>query len=66
MKSDISYLRHILEAVDSIEEYLEGKCYEEFVPNKMLQDAVIRELEIIGEASNNLSAAFREKHSSLL
>ena len=49
---DEVYLRHILEAVNLIRQYLTGVTREEFMTNRMLQDAVIRELEIIGEAAN--------------
>ena len=65
MKSDKLYLRHINEAIESIEEYLRGVSYSRFISSKMMIDAVVRELEIIGEASNNLSDDFREKHSDV-
>ena len=41
------------------------KDYDEFKNNRMLQDAVIREIEIIGEATKNLSMGFRNKHSNI-
>ena len=65
MKSDKLYLRHIDEAIESIEEYLRGVSYSRFISSKMMIDAVVRELEIIGEASKNLSDDFREKHSDV-
>lgn len=58
MKSDTAYLEHILEAITTIDAYLKDVSYEEFENNKMIIDAVIRELEIVGEASNNLSDKF--------
>jgi uncharacterized protein with HEPN domain len=66
MKSDSTYLAHILEAIQTIQDYLEGVSYEQFESNKMIADAVVRELEIIGEASNNLSADFRGRHPDIL
>ena len=66
MRNDRIYLIHIQEAIDSIEHYLEGISYERFTSNKMILDAVVRELEIIGEASNNLSEEFREQYSDIL
>ncbi|OYT55435.1 MAG: hypothetical protein B6U77_01700, partial [Candidatus Hecatellales archaeon ex4484_218] len=54
-KDDIVYLRHILDAIRLIEEYLQTKNYNDFIKNRMLQDAVIREIEILGEAAKNLS-----------
>lgn len=66
MKSDTKYLKHIREAIESIEEYLDATTYEQFTSSKMMIDAVVRELEIIGEASNNLSEEFREQYSDIL
>ena len=64
-KDDTVFLKHIVDAINLIEEYLKDKSYEEFKDNHMLQDAVIRELEIIGEAAKNLSKEFRNKHSDI-
>jgi uncharacterized protein with HEPN domain len=66
MKNDRTYLVHIREAIKSIEEYLAGISYDKFASSKMIIDAVVRELEIIGEASNNLSEEFRSQHSGVL
>jgi len=65
MKKDAVFLKHILDAINLIEEYLKDKSHEEFKDNRMLQDAVIREIEIIGEAAKNLSKEFRNKHSDI-
>ncbi len=48
------YLGHILEAIDRIHEYLEDMDEVGFLANRMAQDAVIRNFEIIGEASRNI------------
>jgi len=65
MKHDVVYLRHILDAIEKIETYLKGATYESFCSNDMMIDAVVRELEIIGEASSNLAEEFRTKHPDL-
>ena len=65
MKDDRTYLTHIQEAIESIKGYLQGVGYNDSVSNKMMVDAVIRELQIIGEASNNLSEGFRDRHSDI-
>ena len=62
---DSAYLQHILEAIKSIEDYLNGFDYETFVKDKKTIDAVVRELEIIGEAANDLSDDFKKKHSEI-
>lgn len=51
------YLAHILEAIARIDRYTEGKTEVAFLESPLIQDAVIRNFEIIGEASNNI-----EKH----
>lgn len=51
MKKDIRvYLNDILESIEAIEEYTENITAKEFYSNRQVQDAVIRRLEIIGEA----------------
>ena len=64
-KDDTVFLKHILDAIDLIDSYLKDKSYEEFKENRMLQDAVIREIEIIGEATKNLSVEFRNKYPEI-
>ena len=66
MKNDRTYLRHINGAIESIEQYLADVNYEELLSDKMRLDAVVRQLEIIGEASNNLSDEFRLQHTDIL
>ncbi len=48
------YLRHILEAIERIERYTEDLDEVGFINDEKTQDAVIRNFEIIGEASNNI------------
>ena len=56
------YIEDILEAIEKIEEYTEGITLEEFRINKMVVDAVVRNLEIIGEACRAFPPEIREKH----
>lgn len=66
MKKDYKvYFNHILEAMELIEEYIKGKNYDDFKNNRMMQDAVIREIEIIGEATKNLPLGFRNKYPEI-
>lgn len=48
-KDDKVFLQHILDAMARIEQYLEGISIEQFMQNGLIQDGVIRQLEIIGE-----------------
>jgi uncharacterized protein with HEPN domain len=65
MHDDTVYLSHIFEAIEQIEAYIAGVDYSGFIKNKMMIDAVVRELEIIGEATNNLSADFRRRYPEI-
>jgi len=55
MKDDAVFLKHILDSINQIEEYIEGLGFEDFVTSKLVQDGVVRQLEIIGEATKHLS-----------
>ena len=48
------YLDHILEAVERIQQYTEHLDGVAFLDNPLIQDAVIRNIEVIGEAANNI------------
>jgi uncharacterized protein with HEPN domain len=64
-KDDTVYLKHILDAISKIEDYTERVDYDSFVKNTLVQDGVIRQIEIIGEATKRLSGKFREKYSHI-
>ncbi|MGB2727461.1 MAG: DUF86 domain-containing protein [Halobacteriota archaeon] len=64
-KDDSVYLRHILDAISRIEEYTKGIEYEDFMDDHLIQDGVIRQIEIIGEATKRLSKEIRGKHSEI-
>lgn len=53
------YLAHIRDALQQISTYTDGMDNEAFLANRMVQDAVIRQFEIIGEATKNFSDSFR-------
>ncbi|MCW4023413.1 MAG: DUF86 domain-containing protein [Candidatus Bathyarchaeota archaeon] len=55
MKKDDAYLAHILQAIFNIENFIGGLTEKEFFENIEKQYAVLRALEIIGEATKNLS-----------
>jgi len=59
------FVDHILECIGLIEDYLRGKTLEDFLGSVQLQDAVIRRVEIIGEAAKNLPQDFKEKHPDI-
>ena len=60
MKTDIPYLEHIADSITAIEDYI-AAGRETFMAERMIQDAVIRNFEVIGEAAGQLSKSLREK-----
>ncbi len=65
MKDNQLYIKHILDAIEIIKEYLEGTDCDDFLENKLVQDGIIRQLEVIGEASKRLSEDFKNKYSKI-
>ncbi|KKU14347.1 hypothetical protein A3I34_00020 [Candidatus Jorgensenbacteria bacterium RIFCSPLOWO2_02_FULL_45_12] len=59
------FLEHILESIGQIEIYTTSISKEEFESSIAIQDAVLRRLEIIGEAVKHLPDDFKEKHGSV-
>ncbi len=59
------YLDDIIDAASSIQEYTKGYSYEGFVKDKRTQDAVVRNLEIIGEAAGRLPRSLRSHAESI-
>lgn len=62
------FLGHVLEAIDHIQSYVEGMDEPEFLSHRLVQDAVVRNLEIIGEACNNVrkhDPSFVEAHPEI-
>ncbi len=56
------YLNDILEAIDRIEKYVDGLDFEDFSKNTMIVDAVIRNFEIIGEATKQIPETVKKKY----
>lgn len=59
---DKSRLEHMLQAIDRIRRYTRGKTFEDFIADDMMYYAVVKNIEILGEASNMLTEEFRKKH----
>lgn len=65
LKNNLIYIEHILTCVNKILEYTKGMNEVQFLNNNIVQDAVIRNFEVIGEATKQLSAEFRKKYSNI-
>ena len=59
---DIDRLRHIDECIEHINDYLNGKSFEDMKANIMCFHAVVYNIMIIGEAANLLTKEFRDEH----
>lgn len=65
MKGDHVYLRHILDAIRAIERHLRDVKRQAFLKNFTVQDAVIRQLCVLGEAASKVSSPFRKAHPTV-
>jgi uncharacterized protein with HEPN domain len=58
-------LEEMLESAQAIQEYASGLTLDEFRSQRMAQDAVIRRIEILGEAARSLPAEFTQQHPAV-
>lgn len=65
MKNDLVYLRHILDAIAQIEAYVTGLSWGGFQESQLVQDAVIRQLGIIGEAARRVTSSVQKDHGEI-
>lgn len=64
-RDPILYLEDILTSMKRVEEYIEGMNFAKFKKDYKTVDAVIRNFEIIGEASKNLAREIKERHTKI-
>lgn len=65
MKDDKLYLIHISECIGRIESYMEGKSKQDFLDSELIQDAVVRNLQIMAESTQRLSDVTKELKSGV-
>ncbi len=63
--SEKLYLQDILDAINQIEEYQKEMTLEEFINDRKTVEAIVRNLEIIGEAANNIPSEFKTVHHNI-
>ena len=61
-RKDRERLEHMKTAIDRILRYTSGKSYEDLVSDDMMYYAVVKNIEIIGEAANMLTQSFQQSH----
>jgi len=67
MKRDVGlFIEDILNSIKNIEEFSKNLDKEKFSKDNLRQSAIIRQLEIIGEAVKNIPNSFREKHPKIV
>ena len=59
------FIQDVIDSINKIQEYLKGITEEQFKENIQLQDAVIRRLEIIGEASKNIPRSVKQANKNI-
>lgn len=64
-KNSLIYINHIHDCIDKIKIYTNGLNEKDFLQNTLVQDAVIRNLEIIGEATKQLDLDFKNKYPDI-
>lgn len=58
-------IKHMLEAIAAIFTYTKDITKEEFLSNQLIQDAVIRNFEVLGEAAYHVTKEFKKKHDEI-
>jgi uncharacterized protein with HEPN domain len=61
-KDDLAFIEHILESITAIENFSRGMSKEKLILNRLKRSAIVREIEIIGEAAKNISENLKESH----
>lgn len=65
MKDPVVFLNHIDDAIKLIAEFTKGYTKATFFHDKLVQSAVVRQIEIIGEAAKNLPDSFQKKYHGI-
>ena len=65
MKDDKLYLIHISESIEKINSYIAGLDFAAFMENGIVQDAVLRNLQVLAESTQRLSEDFRKSHPEI-
>ena len=59
------YVKDILQNMQDAEEFIQGMSYEQFAADKKTFNAVLRSIEVIGEAAKNVPAVIRDKYPTV-
>ena len=59
------FINHILDGICAIEDFSKGLTKEKLMVDRLRQSAIVREIEVIGEAVKNISKSLRDKHKNV-
>ena len=62
---DAAYISHMLDCIAAVESFIKDMDEEGFKSSRMKQSAVVREVEVIGEAAKNISQSIKDTHSKI-
>ena len=65
MKDDLPFIEHILDSINAIESFSKNMKKEKLIFDRLKQSAIVREIEIIGEAVKNISKRLKNKHQEI-
>ena len=62
---DVLYLRHMLDALERLKQYVARTSRQAFDDDSLVQDAIVRQLTVLGEAAGKISPAFVDTHPEI-
>jgi uncharacterized protein with HEPN domain len=65
MKDDALYCNHVIEIIDVIFSYTKNISQKDFLENKMLIDAIMRNLQILSESTQKISQKTKDKYTNI-
>lgn len=65
IKEDGIYLEHVLTALHKVRNYIGDKDEDAFMKDSIIQDAVIRQFEVVGEATKRISKELKARHQEI-
>lgn len=64
-KGDVVFLKHILDSIGAIEQFSKNTTKDKLNSNRLKRSAIVREIEIIGEAVKNISQNLKHEHKEV-
>lgn len=64
-KDDSIFIKHILSSIEAIEEFSKNLKKDDLYKDRLRQSAIIREIEVIGEAAKNISKSIKDKYKTV-